>query len=114
MTRPAILVLASPVDQVSIAAALRARGTYEVVEPDLTDLDWRPTTPVDGIISAYAIDRDLEVLTVELPQRAQQPIRVRVHGLTVGVKVNSADPLDDAILVLDQFLLGTSLTPIAL
>lgn len=107
-------MLASPVDQVSIAAALRARGTYDVVEPDLTDVDWRPTTPVDGIISAYAIDRDLGVVTVELPQWAEQPIRVRAHGITVAVKVSADDPLEEAIQVLDQFLLGTSLTPIAL
>lgn len=106
MGRPSVVVLAVPHVFASIIAdALRARGTYEVVAPDLRVEDL-PKGRFDAAICSMPVSTEIADVVIQLPDSFEQPIKITTQDVTVMVAVHIERPIEDALETLDRFVLG--------
>ena len=109
MDRPVILVLVEPYVFASVIGdALRARGTYDVVSPDLR-MEERPSgRHFAGAITSLPVSPAIADVVVELPDTFERPLRVTAGDQVAFVTVRIDHPIDDAVDALDQLVLGPS------
>lgn len=106
MARPSVVVLATPHVFASIIAdALRRRGTYDVVAPDLRVEEWPQGQRFDAAITSMPVSREVADVVMELPDTFERPLRITVRDVTVEIPVHVERPIDDALDALDRFLL---------
>jgi hypothetical protein len=101
-----VVVLAVPYVFASVIAdALRARGTYEVLAPDLR-VDELPAGHFDAAITSMPVSMDIADVLIELPDSFEHPVKITTRELSVHVAVHLDRPIEDALDTLDQYLFG--------
>lgn len=103
---PTVVVLAVPHLFASlIADALRERGTYEVVVPDLLVDDLPLGRRYDAAITSMPVSREIADVVIELPDTFERPLKITIGDVTVLETVHIERPIEGALAVLDRVLL---------
>ena len=106
MAAPTVVVLAVPHLFASlIADALRERGTYEVVVPDLLVDDLPLGRRYDAAITSMPVSREIADIVIELPDTFERPLKITIGDVTVLETVHIERPIEGALAVLDRALL---------
>ena len=110
---PTVIVLAMPhVFASLIADALRDRGTYDVVVPDLRIEEWHQGTRFDAAITTMPVSSEIADVVIELPDTFERPLRIRTGDVTVEVPVHIDRAVEDAIDALDRIVFGGEDEPV--